>query len=70
MYNPIEWIINKHKAWRFKRAFDRAPIMCLGEIFVKEVQGNLYAVDLEITHTKKCQDQDGLDYCICPEVTR
>lgn len=52
MMNPIMWAVSKFKDWKFKRAFDRAPIMRLGEIFVKEVYGNLYAVDLRIVPAK------------------
>lgn len=39
--------------WKFKRAFKVAPVMRLGKLFVKEVQGNLYAVDVERIPKKK-----------------
>jgi hypothetical protein len=56
MINPITWAVSKYRDWKFYRDFDRAPIKRLGEIFVKEVQGNLYAVTLEIVPAKKSHD--------------
>ena len=45
MYNPIMWAVSRFKDWKFKRAFERAPVKRLGDMYVKDVQGNLYAVD-------------------------
>jgi hypothetical protein len=53
MMNPLMRVVSRYKDWKFYREFDRAPIKRLGEIFVKEVQGNLYVVTLEIVPAKK-----------------
>lgn len=53
MYNILVWVVIKYNVWKFNREFNRAPIKRLGDIFVKEVQGNLYAVDLEIVPAKR-----------------
>lgn len=55
MMNPIMWAVSQYQDWKFKRDFDRAPIQRLGEIFVKEIQGNLYAVELKIIPLKAVQ---------------
>lgn len=47
MLNPVAWIVSRFRDWKFKRAFDRAPVKLLGTLHVKEVMGNLYAVTLE-----------------------
>jgi hypothetical protein len=52
MTNPIMWAVSRFKDWKFYRAFDRAPIKRLGNGYVKEVQGNLYAVDIEVIQPK------------------
>lgn len=48
MMNPIAWVVSCFRDWKFYRDFDRAPIKMLGAMYVKEVQGNLYAVDIEV----------------------
>jgi hypothetical protein len=45
MFNPFMWIRARVSDWLFYRAFDRAPVKRLGNGYVKEVKGNLYAVD-------------------------
>jgi hypothetical protein len=52
MFNPIMWAVSRYRDWKFYREFKAAPIKRLGDIFVKEVQGNLYAVTLEIVPAK------------------
>jgi hypothetical protein len=56
MLNPITWLKAHFNNWLFARAFKRAPAKRLGEIWVKEVQGNLYAVDQPLDDTQsECQ---------------
>lgn len=52
MLNPFIWLRGKLSDWKFHRAFERAPIKKLGAIYVKEVMGNLYAVDIEEVQAK------------------
>lgn len=47
------WMLRgKLNNWLFARAFKRAPAKRLGEIWVKEVQGNLYAVNQPLDGTQ------------------
>lgn len=50
--NPIMWAVSKWNNWKFQRAFRLAPIKLLGDMYVKEVYGNLYAVDIEVIPAK------------------
>ena len=52
MFNPIMWVRGKLSDWKFRRAFERAPIKKLGDMYVKEVLSNLYAVDIEVIPPK------------------
>jgi hypothetical protein len=40
----ISYIRAKISNWLFYRAFKRAPVMVLGNLLVKDVQGNFYVV--------------------------
>lgn len=55
MINPVIWIMSKLNDWKFRRAFAHAPIKLLGNMYVKEVYGNLYAVDIEVIPAKVTQ---------------
>lgn len=49
----LYWLLKgKLNNWLFYRAFKMAPIKRLGAIYVKEVQGNLYAVVLDNARAK------------------
>ena len=46
MINPYLWIKAKIVNALFNKAFRLAPIKRVGACYVKEVQGNLYVVDI------------------------
>lgn len=47
MTNPITWAVSQVKDLLWRREFKRLPIKKLGNLYVKEMQGNFYAVDVE-----------------------
>ena len=56
MISPKSWVLGKIKDFLFYQAYKRAPIKQLGDIHVKEVQGNLYMVDIEVIPPKVTHD--------------
>ena len=45
MMYPFQWVVSKVRDWLFYREMRRVKAFRLGEIWVKFVRGNLYAVD-------------------------
>lgn len=47
MKNPITWAVSRLKDILWRREFQRLPIKKLGNLYVKEMRGSFYAVDVE-----------------------